>query len=194
MDSQDRDNYISQATLEKILEYIPQLHSRKWDSWDIEMLFKTLYYCALRPMEGINLKKEDFNLEARELFLGKTKTDRKALAAIPKEFVPELERWLNTKDPGRLLKGLSYHPFYIWLKRAGADLEIEAFTKHQNETHEKTVGHIFRKSVGKDMLHGRFGDRAKAIVVIQKHLRHKSSSMTVDNYLKVTHEEVKDAF
>ena len=59
---QDKVNYISPETFEKIINYIPVLGIRKWQDEDIKMLYKTMYYCALRANEAISLKKESFTL------------------------------------------------------------------------------------------------------------------------------------
>ena len=190
----DKVNYISPEKMQKAIEYIPVLGIRKWKDEDIAMLFKILYYCALRPTEGIYLKKESFNLKDREIYLGKTKTKRNDTAPIPRIFVKELELYLVQKDAGRLFDGLTYHAFYMWLKRIGIALDIEAWQTLQNESGEKTVGHIFRKSVGKDMLSGLYGDKAKEIPIISKQLRHAKPSMTVDYYLKSSIEAVKEAW
>ena len=115
----DKANYISPETFEAIINTIPELKIRKWKDWDVEMLFKILYNCALRPMEGIRLKKEDIDLENREIYLGQTKTTSEDYAVIPTSFIDELQLWLNTKKPGELLPKLTYITFYFWLKRSG---------------------------------------------------------------------------
>ena len=66
---QDKVNYISPETFERIINYIPVLGIRKWKNEDIKMLYKTMYYCALRANEAINLKKQSFNLVDREIYL-----------------------------------------------------------------------------------------------------------------------------
>jgi hypothetical protein len=63
---QDKINYISPETFQRVQDYIPQLGIRKWNDHDIVMLLRILYFCALRPSEGIYLKKENFNLYDRE--------------------------------------------------------------------------------------------------------------------------------
>jgi integrase len=190
----DKANYMSPETFSEVIYSIPELEIRKWMDEDVEMLFKILYFCALRPMEGINLSKEDFDVMQREVFLGKTKTKKEDYAVIPKIFCTELDNYLSTKEPGRLLPDLTYATFYRWLKRLGIILDIPSWVVPQNQSGEKTVGHIFRKSVGKDMLNGKFGDDAKSIPVISKHMRHSKPSMTMDNYLKVVIEQVKESF
>jgi len=64
---EDKINYISQEKMNEVIEYIPSLGIRKWQDDDIRMLLKILYYCALRPSEGIYIKKESFNLKDREI-------------------------------------------------------------------------------------------------------------------------------
>ena len=55
---QDKINYISPETFEDIINHVPVLGIRKWLDNDIQMLYKIMYYCALRANEAINLKKE----------------------------------------------------------------------------------------------------------------------------------------
>ena len=191
---EDKVNYLSPEKMQEAIDYIPVLGIRKWKNEDITMLFKILYYCALRPSEGINLKKESFNLKDREIYLGKTKTKKNDTAPIPKIFISELEAFLVQKNEGRLFPDLKYNAFYKWLKRIGEALEIEAWKTSELESGEKTVGHIFRKSVGKDMLSGLYGEKAKEIPIISKQLRHAKPSMTVDYYLKSSIEAVKEAW
>ena len=191
---QDKVNYISPETMEVILNYIPSLMIRKWKDNDIQMLFKILYFCALRPSEGIFLKKESFNLEDREIYLGKTKTKKNDVAHIPNIFIDELRTWLIFKEDGRLFDGLKYNTAWRWLDRMGRDLDIKAWQVNESESNEKTKLHIFRKSVGKDMLNGLYGEKAKSIPVISKQLRHAKPSMTIDHYLKATLETVKEAW
>ena len=191
---QDKVNYISPETFDKILEYIPNLHIRKWLDDDVRMLFKILYWCALRPIEGIELEKEDFNLEDREVNLGKTKTTKYDNAPIPQIFINELASYLDLKDEGRLFPNLTYVTMYHWIVRIGKALDIPAWITPESISGEKTKGHIFRKSVGKDMLNGDFGEKAKEIPIISKQLRHKKPSTTMNSYLKADIEAVKEAW
>jgi len=191
---QDKVNYISPDTFQKILEYIPQLHIRKQLDSDVCMLFKILYYCALRPIEGIMLKKGDFNLENREVNLGKTKTIKYDSAVIPKEFMDELTHYLDFKKDDRLFPDLKYATMFNWIIRLGKALNIPSWVIPESVSGEKTKGHIFRKSVGKDMHDGLFGESTKRIGIISKHLRHKKISTTMDHYLKLDSEAVKEAW
>lgn len=191
---QDKINYISPETFLKIQNYIPQLGIRKWKDEDIVMLLRILYYCALRPSEAIYLKKESFNLVDREIFLGKTKTKKADYGHIPNIFISELGDWLDTKENGRLFEGLTYNTAYRWLVKMGKRMDIQAWLVNEKDSNEKTKLHIFRKSVGKDMLNGMYGEKAASIPVISKQLRHAKPSMTVDHYLKANLQTVKEAW
>jgi len=186
-------NYINPQDFELILSTIPRLGIRKWADDDVRMLFKILYWCALRPSEGIRLEKENFNLGEREVYLGRTKTEAQGKAPIPMLFMPELITYLATKEPGRLLKDLTYDTAYLWFKRLGVMLDIKAWTMPKIDTRENTVGHIFRKSVGKDMIAGTHGKKI-SYEIISKQLRHSKPSITIDHYLKASIESVKEVW
>lgn len=183
--------------MQQVIDTIPQLAIRKWDDRDIQMLFKILYWCGLRPIEGIKLEKADFNFVNREINLHKTKTRKNDHALIPSIFCTELELYVKSRPDGRLFHELTYDTFYRWLKRLGVLCNIEAWTTHQKETGEKTVGHIFRKSIGKDMIYGVQTDNNGNkfdIVLISKHLRHAKPSTTIDHYLKANIQQIKEIF
>lgn len=187
-------NYINPQDFNRIILAIPSLNIRKWMDADIQMLFKITYWCALRPMEIIPREKADFHIQDKEIYLGKTKTRGVDYAPIPDPFIPELELYLSTKDDGRLWPGLTYNTFYPWLIKLGHMLNIDAWTIPQAQSKEKTKGHIFRKSIGKDMLFGVHGPTVQDIAVISKQLRHKKPSMTMDHYLNADIEAVKEAW
>ena len=187
-------NYINEVDFHRIIAAIPQLKIRKWMDNDVEMLFKILYWSALRPMEGIKLSKEDIDLANQILYLGKTKMKSHDKAKISKIFIPELTEWLKEKQPGRLFPGLSYHVFYAWIIRLGKLLEIQAWQIPEYRSGEKTKGHIFRKSVGKDMLQGKFGEDAAQITIISKLLRHSTPTMTMNYYLKVDEDKLNEVW
>lgn len=191
----DTTNYINPETFALILDTIPQLGIRKWADTDIQMLFEILYWMGLRPAEGIRLRREDFDLERREAYLGDTKTKTGDRAMIPEIFLPRLDLWLREKPAGPLFPGLTYNTFYPWLRKLGEILNVPAWLTPQSQTREKTKGHIFRKSIGKDMLSGvqRTKDGRKFdIPIISKHLRHAKPSVTIDHYLKADIEAVKE--
>ena len=183
------ENYMNPTQFQTVLKAIPGLKIRKWYDYDIVMLFKIQYASALRPIEGIKLKKEDINIKDRIIYLGKTKTIKADKAVIPKNFVSELENYLIEKTPGRLFPDLTYHTYIDWIYRLGKMLQIKAWITPQSETGEKTMGHIFRKSKGKDLVTS-LG--YTSMPLISKHLRHVSPETTARYYLKVTTEAVKE--
>ena len=102
----------------------------------------------------------------------------------------DLAAWLETKEDGELFINLKYRTLWVWLKRLGKMLNIEAWMDGNRKREEElTVGHIFRKSWGKDMLDQLGYDK---IDVISTHLRHKKPSTTFDHYLKGNIAKVKD--
>lgn len=187
-------NYINPKDFERILSAIPTLGIRKWYDTDIIMLFEILYWLALRPEEGIYLEKSDFHLEDLQVSLGNTKTRSLDEAQIPPIFRQKLEQYLDKKEDGRLFPGLTYHPFYMWIVKLGKMLKIEAWTMDQKDTHEKTKGHIMRKSMAKDMLFGLHGEEMQNITYVSGHLRHKKPSTTMDHYLKASGAAVGEAW
>lgn len=178
--------------MEQVLQAIPSLHIRKWKDEDIQMLFRICYWCALRIGECIRLKAEDFDLDIAKLYLGDTKANTNDDTAIPKFFIPELAIWLEGKT-GPLFPGLTYGTCIPWLKRLGKQLNILAWTKPQSVTREKTMTHIFRKSIGKDQLYGTYGTKAP-LPTISKTLRHKGRNPLAStiHYLKASSDDVSN--
>lgn len=184
-------NYMSQEDFNRVIETIPQLGIKVISNEDAVMLFKILYWAALRFEEGCRLKFEDIDLERREIALGKTKTEKQGVAVIGTPIMDELTEWLATKKPGRLFEGLTYNTAIRWIYRLGEMLEIEAWIKSESEIGEKTKSHIFRKSIGKDMMNGTHNDRRAPINTISRQLRHKDTK-TTEKYINVENAEVKD--
>ena len=187
-----RVNYMPPEQFQQVLDAIPSLNIRKWKDEDIQMMFKIDYWCGLRFDEGCHLKADDFDLELGEVYLGKTKTETADSATIPSNFKPELEAYLKDKK-GELFPGLTYGTAIKWIEKLGIKLNILAWTVPQSISGEKTKTHIFRKSIGKDMIYGTFGSKAP-LTFVSKTLRHRGKdplSMTI-KYLKVGTEDVKD--
>lgn len=152
---------------------------------DIRMMFKIMRYCGLRVNEACKLDAADFDLELREVNLHKTKTNRHDFATIPKEFLKDLEQYLKNKSG--ILFPTNRDTVYYWLMQLGRKLDIAALTTPQSETGEKTKCHIFRKSIGKDMIN----QGLPANIVMAK-LRHKDLGTTTQ-YLKLNLADVKQA-
>lgn len=191
------NNYLNTQDMYAVFDKIPELKIRKWEDEDIKMLFKILYWSALRPSEGIYLSRQDFNFNNRTISLHQTKTKKNDIALIPTRFLDELKFYVESKDEGRLFDGLVYNTFYKWCKKLGKICNVEAWITPQEETGEKTVGHIFRKSIGKAMLEGEIVDKNGKpflVPVVSKHLRHSKPSVTEDHYLKASRKQVSDIF
>lgn len=187
-----RANYMPPEQLQQVLDAIPSLHIRKWKDEDIQMMIKIDYWCGLRFDEGCHLHVEDFDFDIGEVYLGKTKTEIADSATIPDSFRLELELYLKDKK-GELFPGLTYGTAIKWIEKLGKQLKILAWTTPQSISGEKTKTHIFRKSIGKDMIYGTFGSKAP-LTFVSKTLRHRGKdplSMTI-KYLKVGNEDVKD--
>lgn len=182
-------NYIDPKQFEEIISSIPVLQIRKWKDRDVEFLFRISYWCGLRMKEASKLLKEDFDLLVEEVFLGTTKGKKNQSAVIPTIFIPQLKNYLDTKQNGRLMPDCNPQIVRIWCKKLGELLNIPAWVTPQSETGEKTLTHIFRKSIGKDMLYGTHGKIAP-LNIVQRQLRHTSIE-TTSRYLQVHGEDVK---
>ena len=156
---------------------------RKWRNADVQFAFRLAYYCGLRMAEVPDRRADDFDWGAKQVYLGRTKT-RANYAPIPAHTIPILRAFWEQREamPGykgkALLPGCSVKRVYRWLKKAGEALDIPALTTPQRISGEKAVCHIFRKSLGKDMLEGEFGGRKASINIVQAQLRHENPNVT----------------
>lgn len=180
-------NYVNPADMQKILNSVNNINLRKWDPVQIQMLFKICYWLGLRMIEARKLKVEDFDFDRREVYLGKTKAKENDSRKIPLIFIPELELYLRGKT-GQILKEIPHRKTVeMWARKIGLELDLAAWTTPQKETHEKTKGHIFRKSLGKDMLAGTPGitpqGRKAGLPIVSLQLGH-SNLLTTTRYLK----------
>jgi len=162
-----RYNYISPQELQSMIDYIPELMLRKYRVIDVEYLYRISYWCGLRITECCKLKTADFDLASKIVFLGKTKTKKHDKAQIPDPFLPALKKYLARHKPGFLIPGCNRFIVHQWLTKTGEALQIKALTTPQEVTGEKTKCHIFRKSIGKDMLAGTWGVKAD-LPLVQK--------------------------
>jgi len=183
-------NYMPPDQFNRVIEAIPLLHLRKWKDEQIEFLFKCAYYMALRPTEAAKLHAESFDLENNRVYLGKTKTEKAGLSIIPALFVPEIDIYLIGKE-GELFPGVNRFIIDNWTRRLGKILQIKAWTTPQSVSGEKTRGHIFRKSMAKDMIYGTFDGKKATVSIAMKQLRHKSP-VTFFKYIQTDTEDLKN--
>lgn len=179
---------------EEVIKALPKLELRKWNVKDVEMIFRICRYSGLRMVEATRLKVEDFDLSTNEILLGKTKTRKEDIAVIPDFFKYELKEYLERKQGGLLLDPIpTRNAVDMWIRKLGVICDIKAWTTPQSVTGEKTKMHIFRKSIGKDMVTGELTGKQAPLNVVMKMLRHESLD-TTSKYLKVDQEEAKQYF
>ena len=177
-------NYLPYEKYLEIMDYVEHnLTTRKLDSIDIQMIFKISYHAGLRINEVLKLTKGSFDFNLFQINLGKTKTKSHDKASFPQSFSEELQEYLRTErsnlEKPDLLFPISRQTIYIWLMEIGKALSITAWTTTQKESGEKTKTHIFRKSIGKDMLY-----KKAPLNIIMNKLRHTNLA-TTSQYLKL---------
>lgn len=183
-------NYLPNEKYNAILEYVKtNLITRKLDSIDIQMIFKISYHAGLRINEVLKLSKSSFDFNLLQINLGKTKTHSHDKASFPQSFSEEMQEYLNTERNNLskidLLFPISRQTIYTWLMEIGKALNITAWTTPQSESGEKTKTHIFRKSIGKDMLY-----KKAPLNIIMNKLRHTNLA-TTSQYLKLNLSDVQ---
>lgn len=187
-----RTNYITPDQFKQLLEGVNTLQLKKFNHADVQMLFKCAYWLALRIEEACGLKAEDFDFSVMQVYLGKTKTEKQGYAKIPELFKLELIDYLQFKK-GELFPNMNRFIVSYWLKVLGKRYKIIALTTSQKQTGEKTITHIFRKSMGKDMFYGQYGEKAP-LTFISDTLRHKGRNRlaATQEYLKITGEDLDE--
>ena len=179
-------NYITPKQFKELLEHVPDLKSRKWPSSNIRICYYLAYACALRISEALQVRGRNFDWGRGELYLGKTKT-KSNFVAVPPWARGRLQGFFSEwGDDDPILPGCSRQTVYRWLLKAGQDLDIEALATEQVTSGEKSITHVFRKSLAKDMLWGRWGRKAN-IAEVQAQLRHENPIIT-GKYLRLGYE------
>ena len=131
----------------------------------------------------LGVRGEAFNWDEGILYLGRTKT-KDNFVPVPPQASGRLHSFFEEWGYERpVLPGCYVKRVYQWLLKAGRDLDIEALTTPQQVSGEKTTTHIFRKSLAKDMLSGRFG-KAASVAEVQAQLRHHNPVIT-GQYLRL---------
>lgn len=182
-----QSNYVNPEDFGKLLAAIDRIEFRDHRPEQVKVLFKITYWCALRIREALALRWDDIDWDGPTIRLRKTKTGKNVQVLIPPGLIEDLDNWYQAENPADdslpMFAGIKYINVYKWLKRLGEITGLEALKAAQSETGEKTLAHIFRKSMAKDMLQGEFGKRADINLVARK-LRHENLA-TTSKYLKV---------
>ena len=180
-------NYLPKEKFNEILDYVKTFNVYKLDGNDIQMIFKIAYHGGLRINEVLKVSKSSFNFDLFTINLGKTKTKKHDVASFPQSFAKELKHYLDKRKIGNdgLLFPISRQTIYVWLMKIGKALHIAAWTTTQAESGEKTKTHIFRKSIGKDMLY-----KKAPLNIIMNKLRHNNLA-TTSQYLKLNLSDVQ---
>ena len=187
-----RPDYMPPEQFKQVLDSIHLLHLRKFKVEDVQMFFKICYWLGLRFNEALKLTVEDFDFSINKVWLGTTKANKSDTALIPELFKSELVLYLDGKE-GKIFPKFSYITCIKWIEKLGKMLNIQAWTTSRDETGQFTKTHIFRKSIGKDMTYGTFGNKAP-LNFVSKALRHKGRNplATTIKYLNVGEEELDD--
>lgn len=180
-------NYLSFEDLPRIEEKLKTYDLRAYTVQDIMFLFHCCYFLGFRISEALALQWKDIDLDEKKLLLRKTKTKKFVELYIPpqllEKFLPFYQyHTIEYPEEANVFPTIRYRTLVFLLKKLGNDLKLNCWTESQKDTGEKTISHIFRKSIGKDMLLGRFGKKAELPLVQQK-LRHESLT-TTSKYLK----------
>ena len=194
--SSDTVNYIPLEKLEEIIKRLPDLGVRVCDVYTIEMLFRYCFWCALRVNEALRFDTDHWNNEESTVFLPKTKSKSKVYVTIREPLKSVWDEWClscianGNKKPFGMIK---YVTLTKWLYRLGEMCDVKAWQVRTSESGEKTLTHIFRKSMSKGMKKGdvhKDGKKAD-IYTIKETLRHKDVGVT-SRYLRISAEEVEE--
>ena len=184
----DNVNYMTPDKFKEVLEECKNLHVRKLDNIDIQFIFKIAYYAGLRINEVLKLSKSSFDFNLLQIKLGQTKTKKHDIASFPEKFSDELKEYIATRknlSPNEFLFPISRQTAYTWIMHLGVKLDVPSWVTPQSESGEKTKTHIFRKSIGKDMI-----KKGAPLNVIMNKLRHNNLA-TTSEYLKLNLSDVQ---
>lgn len=188
-------NYLSREDWPVLMAAIDQLDVKAAHPTEIKFLFELMYWCGLRVSEALKVTPRKMNLPARTIYLGKTKRAKRDVAGIPAECIPLCKAHLQWRQDHHIkddipIVNTTRVTIWRWLNKLGDMTQIPALTSTQEDTGEAVGTHIFRKSIGKDMLFGTHRT-APPLNIISAHLRHKSMSAT-EEYLKLNRQAAMD--
>jgi len=139
----------------------------------MQLLFKILYYCALRVSEVLSLYATDFDLEHRILRVRRSKTGKNQKTSIPSPLVPTLKTAFEV-CPDEKLFDITRQTVWDYGKKAGNLAGLNIFEDQDQREINGVWTHLFRKSYAKMMYNA-----GASVVLIDVKLRHshKSPSM-----------------
>ena len=150
-------NYLDPESFDKFIEAIPRLEvyhsSYSWHATlppsRMQLLFKVIYYCALRISEALSLEKGDFDLERRILRIKRAKTGKNQKTSIPMPLLQELHAQFAML-PDKIFD-TSRQSAWEYGKKAGHLAGLNIFEDQDKREIEGVWTHLFRKSYAKMM-------------------------------------------
>ena len=189
-------NYLDPESFDKFIEAIPKLpvyhSSYAWHAAlppsRMQLLFKVIYYCALRISEALSLEKGDFDLERRILRIKRAKTGRKKgkmradgtsivqfvsqETSIPMPLLQELHAQFAMLPD--ILFDTSRQSAWEYAKKAGKLAELNIFERQESRSIEGVWTHLFRKSYAKMMY---LAEANIALIDVKLRHTHKNPNM-----------------
>ena len=174
---EEQTNYLSPQMFKDFIGAIPKLdvyHNNEshaaLPAYEMQLLFKVLYYCALRISEVLNLGKDDFNLERRILRVKRAKTGNNQKTSIPKPLLDEmLHAHVSLSDTPF---GITRQTAWDYAKKAARLAGLNLFESQNKRDIEGAWTHLFRKSYAKWMQ-----EEGADISLIKVKLRHTGSEI-----------------
>ena len=201
-------DYVNAADRKRFTAGLVEHLAGKYPARDVRLLIDMMYWGGLRVSEALAITARQMDTGAGTLRLYHTKTAESE--SVP--MFPALRRavvaWRTGMAPDRtILRPVPRRTTVVaWHKTVGARLGLEFATEPQGKRHrmedgkmvklrrstgtgQKTVTHIWRKSIGKDMLSGFDGEcRPADIEEVRSMLRHSDIRTTIV-YLNAAHPE-----
>lgn len=163
MTSPLKGRYLSESDFQKFIDFIPELDMYKKKTSriiltleDTVILYKLMYYCALKVKEVLNLKKEDFNLDQKLLNLKNVNTPIKQ-TTIPPFLVSELKDFLENKGESKKLFEITHTAISQKTKKIGEMAKLKIFKTTEKQEVKGVHTLVFRQSYEQFMLQNNSG-------------------------------------
>ena len=187
-------NYVCPEDRERVIDAVQTLPLKKAHIDDVRFLISLQYWCGLRVSEAIAVTPNAIDRTAHLIYLGKTKTRKHDSVIMPPTLDGMIDTWLESRHRRDIPDD---HPVVDvtrkcvekWYRALGEKTKVKALTTAQKLTGEKTCTHAWRKSLGKDIMSGMYGDGDITIAAAQ--LRHRSV-VTTAGYLRQAKSKVME--